>query len=151
METKILILYEFLQTHWPAANKRRGKPHHYNWPSMVLFFMVMILKGIHSYQAMARYAKEHYRCFGWSSAPWRKTIARRFEALPQVVYQLMPLVAKAASQLNRDVFSFGWVLMDKSVFRAKGGLWHRVHRLQGVVPHSSIDTDASWAKSAYHG
>lgn len=151
METKISILKEFLHSLWPVATKGPGQPQAYNWPSMVLFFMVMILKGIHSYQAMARYAKEHYHYFGWQKGPSRKTSARRFQALPQVIYQLMPLVAKAASGLDTQVFSFRWVLIDKSVFRAKGGLWHRVHRLLGVVPHSSIDTEASWAKSAYHG
>jgi hypothetical protein len=36
---------------------------------MVLFFGVMILKGIHPYQVVARYAKEHYGCFGWQKAP----------------------------------------------------------------------------------
>jgi hypothetical protein len=140
METKILILYQFLHSLWPAAKKLRGKPEDYNWPSMVLFFMVMILKGVHSYQAMARYAHGHYRCFGWQKAPSRKTIARRFQALPQEIYQLMPLVAKAASQWDTQVFCFRWVFIDKSVFCAKGGLWHRVHRLLGVVPHLSIDT-----------
>ncbi len=155
METKIKILYELLQSVWSAPAKRRGRTYCYPWSSMLLFLMllflmIMLLKGIHSYKGMARYAKEHYGRFGWTSAPSRKTIARRFEALPAVVYRLMPLVAKAASTLNREAFSFRWVFIDKSVFRAKGGIWHQKHRQEGFVPHPSIDTDASWAKSAYH-
>jgi hypothetical protein len=151
MESKLGILYQFLQPLFPAPTRRRGKTHTYNWPSMLLFFMVMILKGIHSYKAMAKYAQEHYGCFGWQKAPCRKTIARRFEALPTVVYRLMPLVAKTACQVNGQIFSYRWAFIDKSVFRAKGGVWHRMHRLLGIIPHSSIDTDASWGKSAYHG
>jgi hypothetical protein len=63
----------------------------------------------------------------------------------------MPLVAQQAAKVDRQIFSYRWAFIDKSVFRAKGGIWHRMHRLAGLVPHSSIDTDASWGKSAYHG
>jgi hypothetical protein len=151
MDSKLNILYQFLQALYPARLHRRGKPYSYNWPSMLLFFMVMILKGIYAYKAMATYAKAHYRYFGWSTAPCRKTIARRFQALPTVVYQLMPLLAQAACKANGQLFCYRWAFIDKSVFRAKGGLWHKAQRLLGIVPHSSIDTDASWGKSAYHG
>jgi hypothetical protein len=37
------------------------------------------------------------------------------------------------------------------VLRAKGGVWHKKDREAGVVPHSSIDTEASWTKSGWHG
>lgn len=151
MDSKLNILYQFLQPLFPTPARRRGKTHTYNWPSMLLFFMVMILKGIHTYKGMAKYAKVHYGCFGWQQAPCRKTIGRRFEALPTVVYWVMPLIAQKANKVNASVFGFRWVFIDKSVFRAKGGIWHRIHRLAGLVPHSSIDTDASWGKSAYHG
>jgi hypothetical protein len=140
-----------LQSVWPQKAKKRGKPYYYPWPSMLLLFMVMLVKGIHSYKGMAAYAKLHYGSFGWSSAPSRKTISRRFQALLAVVYQLMPLVAQAACQVNGQLFSYRWAFIDKSVFRAKGGIWHRMHPLAGLVPHSSIDTDACWGKSAYHG
>jgi hypothetical protein len=151
MSSNLRILYEFLQSQWPKSAPKRGKPFSYNGPSMVLFFFVMLLKGIHSFQAMAVYAQEHYRGFGWHSPPCRKTLVRRFEALPALLYRLLPQVAQAACKLNRLVFGYRWAFIDKSVFRAKGGLWHRAQRLLGMVPHPSIDTDASWAKSAYHG
>jgi hypothetical protein len=31
------------------------------------------------------------------------------------------------------------------------GQWHQKHRAHGVVPHSSIDTQAHWTKSGWHG
>ena len=139
MEPKLSILYQFLQPLFVAPTRRRGKTHTYNWPSMLLFFMVMCLKGIHSYKSMAKYAQVHYGCFGWQQAPCRKTIVRRFEALPQVVYRLMPLIAQATFKVNRQLFSYRWAFIDKSVFRAQGGVWHRTHRLLGIVPHRSID------------
>jgi hypothetical protein len=32
-----------------------------------------------------------------------------------------------------------------------GGVWHKKHREQGVLPHRSIDTEAGWSKSGWHG
>jgi hypothetical protein len=34
---------------------------------------------------------------------------------------------------------------------ARGGLWHKKHREAGEVPHTSIDTQAGWTKSGWHG
>ena len=34
--------------------------------------------------------------------------------------------------------------------RPKGGLWHKKHIKAGIVPHPSIDTEATWAYSPYH-
>lgn len=151
MDAKIEILHQFLQGLWPVPAPRRGKPHRYSWPSMLLFFLVMLLKGTHRYKAMACYAAQHHQAFGWPTAPSRKTLARRFEGLPALVFRLMPLVAQAASSLEGRLFGFRWAFIDKSVFRARGGVWHRAQRLLGILPHRSIDPEASWAKSAYHG
>jgi hypothetical protein len=35
--------------------------------------------------------------------------------------------------------------------QARGGVWHRVHRERGEVPHTSIDTQPYWTKSGWHG
>jgi hypothetical protein len=35
--------------------------------------------------------------------------------------------------------------------RARGGVWHKKDRDAGVVPHTSIDTEAHWTKSGWHG
>jgi hypothetical protein len=35
--------------------------------------------------------------------------------------------------------------------RARGGVWHKKDRDAGVVPHTSIDMEAHWTKSGWHG
>jgi hypothetical protein len=35
--------------------------------------------------------------------------------------------------------------------RARGGVWHQKHREQGEIPHTSIDPEAHWTKSGWHG
>lgn len=111
----------------------------------------MLLKRIHAFAAMHRWAKTHYALLGWQQAPDRKTIRRRFLALPGVIQQLMPELAQQCQRLNYHTFGHACSFVDKSVFRALGGLWHKKHMLLKVVPHPSIDTEASWAKSEYHG
>lgn len=42
------------------------------------------------------------------------------------------------------------VAIDSTLLRANGGIWHKKHRDQGIVPHTSIDTEAHWKKSEHH-
>jgi hypothetical protein len=43
------------------------------------------------------------------------------------------------------------VAVDSTPLRARGGVWHKKERERGVVPHTSIDTEAHWTKSGWHG
>lgn len=140
-------IYEFEHEKRPKGGAKKTFTH----SSFLLFFITMFLKGIFAFKAMTHYGKDHYREFGFRRAPSRRTIKRRFKQLPKVVAWLMPCIAKYAyERLCHKVFNLKWQFADKSIFRAKGGLWHKKHKDAGIVPHSSIDTDASWAKSPYH-
>jgi Transposase DDE domain len=41
--------------------------------------------------------------------------------------------------------------IDSTVPRARGGVWHKKDREAGVVPHTSLDTEAHWTTSGWHG
>jgi len=154
MQTKLDALANFLTQSWqtqPPAKAKRGKPQQYSTISMVLFFMIMHIKQIHAFKTMHKWATAHHALLGWKQAPDPKTIRRRFLILPAVLKVLMPIIARQCDQLDHSIFGYPWAYADKSVFRALGGLWHAKHMAQGVVPHPSIDTEASWAKSDYHG
>lgn len=43
------------------------------------------------------------------------------------------------------------VAVDSTVLRSNGGVWHKKDREMGEVPHTSIDTQAHWTKSGWHG
>ena len=43
------------------------------------------------------------------------------------------------------------VAVDRTPLETGGGVWHKKHREQGVVPHTSIETEAGWSKSGWHG
>ena len=41
--------------------------------------------------------------------------------------------------------------IDSTVLVARGGVWHKKDREANRVPHTSIDTEAHWTKSGWHG
>lgn len=144
----LLLLQQCHEKH--DTQLQRGRPLVYGRIAMLLFFITMAIKKIHAFKTMAAYAQVHYRAFGFPAPPSRKTLRRRFLALPGYLHGFMPALAVEVGCLD-ERFHFRTAFVDKSIFRACGGIWHKKHRLQGIVPHPSIDTDASWGKSPYHG
>ena len=82
----------------------------------------------------------------------RRTWKRRLDAIPEslpaqiacfgcFLLQLLGVWAKAACA----------AAIDSTVLTARGGVWHKKDREAGNVPHTSIDTDAHWTKSGWHG
>lgn len=152
MSTNLIKILHFLHHCYCAYEEKRGRgrPLFYSRASMTLFFMVMSIKKIHSFKAMKSYADLHHQSFGFEKAPSRKTLRRRFLEQPKLIHRLLPEIARRCQQKDATRFRSSWCFVDKSIFRALGGLWHKKHRKQGVIPHKSIDTDASWGKSPYH-
>jgi len=153
MSAKLQFFLEILNSIFALfpKNPKGGRNVTHSYASFVLFFMIMFYKRIHNYQTMEKYLAVHYKCFGFSRAPSRKTIRTRFNQLPRILQFLIPNFAQYCDKKDHQIFGFSTCFIDKSVFRALGGLWHKKHMRLGVVPHSSIDVEASWAKSAYHG
>ena len=153
MPTNLYIVLDFLEKCWQKIPKKKSKGTNptYSVGSMVIFLVLMMVKKIYAFKAMEKYAKNHYQSFGWQKSPSRKTIRRRFLALPSILQVLMPQIAKECDEINHSVFGFSWAFVDKSIFRAMGGIWHKQHIKLGIVPHSSIDTDASWGFSRIGG
>ncbi|MVM42031.1 hypothetical protein GO730_37505 [Spirosoma sp. HMF3257] len=108
--------------------------------SFVLFFMMMLLKRIHAFAAMHRWAKANYALLGWQQATDRKTIRRRFLTLPTLIQQLMPALAPQCQQLNHPTFGYACSFADKSERRSErvsGTRWHlaqKTHAPQGSTP-----------------
>jgi hypothetical protein len=84
--------------------------------------------------------------------PSRRTWERRLAAVPGTLPAQIGCLGRELVRLIQPWGSAGHAAaIDSTVLVASGGVWHKKHREQGVVPHTSIDTEAHWTKSGWHG
>ena len=84
--------------------------------------------------------------------PARRTWERRLKSLPESLPAQIGCFGRYLVTLIQPWTDCGRaVAIDSTVLRANGGVWHKKDREKGVVPHSSIDTQAHWTKSGWHG
>jgi len=84
--------------------------------------------------------------------PSRRTWERRLKAVPDTLPAQIGCLGRALVALIQPWARCGRAAaIDSTVLRANGGVWHNKHREQGIVPHTSIDTEAHWTKSGWHG
>jgi hypothetical protein len=84
--------------------------------------------------------------------PCRRTWERRLAALPATLpAQIGCLGRELVAQVQPWLAHGRAAAMDSTLLRARGGVWHKVHRERGEVPHTSIDVEAHWTKSGWHG
>jgi hypothetical protein len=84
--------------------------------------------------------------------PSRRTFERRLKALPETLPQQIGSLGRHLVALLRPWARSGRaVALDSTLLEAKGGVWHKKDREKGEVPHTSIDTEAHWGKSGWHG
>jgi hypothetical protein len=145
----------------PDRPRRRGRPRVYPDRLFLKALVVMIVRRltrVHSLlavldeptpemrrlRALLTDARDRY--------PSRRTWERRLAAIPAT---LPAQIACLGAHLVDLLDPWGrWgpaAAIDSTVLRACGGVWHKTHREAGVVPHTSIDTDAHWTKSGWHG
>jgi hypothetical protein len=84
--------------------------------------------------------------------PCRRTFERRLAALPATLPAQIGCLGRQLVAVIEPWLAYARAAaIDSTVLRARGGVWHQKDRQAGVVPHSSIDTEASWTKSGWHG
>lgn len=84
--------------------------------------------------------------------PSRRTWERRLAAMPDTLPAQLACLGRELVRLVQPWGGDGPVAaIDSTALVASGGVWHKKHREQGVVPHTSIDTEAHWTKSGWHG
>lgn len=145
----------------PPLPGGRGRPYVYGEPVVLKALVVMLLRRlptVHSLlDVLAEPSAEMQQvrasltnaqgCF-----PSRRTWERRLAALPD----RLPVLIRTLGAFLLGLLA-PWprggraAAIDATPVRARGGVWHKKHREAGVVPHTSIDTEAGWTKSGWHG
>lgn len=83
-----------------------------------------------------------------SRRTWERRLAGLAERLPAII---RAVGAWLVAHLRPWPHGGRAVAIDSTVLRARGGVWHKRDRQAGEVPHTSIDTQAHWTKSGWHG
>ncbi len=145
----------------PPPNRGRGRPPVYTDRLIVKALVIMIIRRLYSAYSLlafldqdtdltralrATLTDEHGRF------PSRRTWERRLQALPEHLPGLIGCFGRYLVGLIQPWARDGRAAaVDSTALRAKGGVWHKKHRVAGIIPHSTIDTEAQWSKSGYHG
>lgn len=84
--------------------------------------------------------------------PSRRTFERRLGAIPDTLSAQIACLGQYLLGLIQPWAACGRAAaIDSTVLRANGGVWHKKDREANIVPHTSIDTEAHWTKSGWHG
>ena len=144
----------------PPPPPRRGRRPTYDERLFLKAVVVMVLKRLPTVHALLAVLAEdtpemrHVRRVMVGDGPWpsRRTWERRLAAVPD---RLPALIACLGEHLLARLDPFRAhgraVAVDSTALPARGGVWHKKHREAGEVPHTSIDTEAHWTKSGWHG
>jgi hypothetical protein len=144
----------------PPNPRRRGSPRFYNDRLFLKALVVMIVRRIHTVHGLLAVLEEptaemqtlrtlltHQGRF-----PSRRTWERRLAALPATLPTRIGCLGRHLLALIQPWAATGRaVALDSTPLHARGGVWHKQDREAGVVPHTSIDTEAGWTKSGWHG
>src|SRR5918998_810245 len=144
----------------PPAQRGRGRPKVYTDRLFLKALVIMIVRHLHTVhelltvldqptpemQLLRTLLTEH------GKYPCRRTWERRLATLPDTLPAQIGCLGRHLVALIQPWVDCGRaVALDSTVLRARGGVWHKKDREAGVVPHTSIDTEAGWTKSGWHG
>jgi hypothetical protein len=145
----------------PLVTKtKRGRPKTYPEKLFLKALVIMIVKHLHKVHELLSvlneptYEMQQLRQLLMEGGryPTRRTWERRLKGLPESLPAQIACFGRYLVQLIAPWADCGRaVAVDSTVLCAKGGVWHKKDREKRAVPHSSIDTQAHWTKSGWHG
>ena len=142
----------------PNANQphRPGRPKVYPDRSLIVFFAIMGIKGVNSFKAHRRllFANPFWVArLKLHPMPSRVTLSRRYKQLAPKIEAFVAYLGTWAMPLFNPETPMEVVYEDKTLYKAKGSVWHQTDRRENYIPEGvrALDTDASWSKSKYRG
>lgn len=144
----------------PLLRPGRGHPQVYSDRLFMKALVIMIVRHLHRVyellsvleQPTAEMQTLRGLLMENGRYPTRRTWERRLKGLPESLPAQIGCLGRYLVERIQPWADCGRaVAIDSTVLRANGGVWHKKDREKGVVPHSSIDTQAHWTKSGWHG
>jgi hypothetical protein len=138
----------------------RGHPKVYSDRLILKAVVVMIVKRLPTphllvavlHEPTAEMAELRMLLSEHGRFPCRRTWERRLAQLPDTLPAQIAWFGKHLAALIEPWQDGSPIAaIDSTVIRANGGVWHKQDREANIVPHTSIDTEAHWTKSGWHG
>lgn len=139
----------------------RGRPRTYPDRLFLKALVIMIVRHLHTVHELLTVLAQPTAEMAQLRAlltlpdgryPTRRTWERRLAALPAILPAQVACLGRHLVALIQPWATCGRAAaIDSTVLRARGGVWHKQDREAGEVPHTSIDTEAHWTKSGWHG
>lgn len=157
---QLIRLIDRVPTPPPPTRRSPGRPIVYPQRLFLKALLVMILRRLHKVGELLAVLEEPTPQMRTVRSllsekgrfPSRRTFERRLKALPETLPEQIGSLGRHLVALLRPWASSGRaVALDSTLLRAKGGVWHKKDREKGEVPHTSIDAEAHWGKSGWHG
>jgi len=145
----------------PPAKRQRGRPPVYHDRLFVKAVVIMLVKQVFSVNGLLNILTQptaemqrlrQLLTDERGRFPTRRTWDRRLATIPQSLpAQIACLGGYLVELIQPWATCARAAAIDSAVLRARGGVWHKKDREANSVPHSSIDTEAHWTKSGWHG
>ncbi len=157
---QLILLIERIPSPPPPLRRRRGRPIFYSEKLFMKALVIMIVRRLHRVGELLAVLEEptpemmmvRELLSEEGRFPTRRTFQRRLKALPERLPEQIGCLGRHLVEVLNPWESRGRaVALDSTALQAKGGVWHKKDREAGIVPHSSIDTEAGWTKSGWHG
>jgi hypothetical protein len=156
----LVRLIERLPVPPPPSKRPRGRPKTYPDRLFLKAMVIMIVRHLHTVHELLSVLDQPTTEMQTLRAlmteqeqyPSRRTWERRLKALPASLPAQIGCLGRLLITLLHPFSCCGRAAaIDSTVLRARGGVWHKKDRETGEVPHTSIDTEAHWTKSGWHG
>jgi hypothetical protein len=154
----LLTLLDTIPLPPPPTKRGRGRPVVYSEQLFLKALVVMIVRHLPTVGALLAVLEEPAMqpvrglLVEEGRYPTRRTWERRLARLPvSLPAQIACLGQHLVALLQPWAQTGRATAIDSTPLRACGGVWHKKDREAGTVPHTSIDTEAHWTKSGWHG
>ena len=157
---QLMRLIDRIPTPPPPPRRPRGRPVFYSDKLFLKALLIMIVKRLHKVGELLSVLEEPTQRTQMvrdmlkkgGRFPSRRTFERRLKALPESLPDQIGCLGRHLVELLKPWAKSGRaVAFDSTVLGAKGGAWHKKDREAGVVPHTSIDTEAGRTKGGMGG
>lgn len=154
--TLIFTLFDqFEQQQMQNGKIKQGRPYTFDRRCFLVLFVIFQFRRISQFKTQARWLRKHLEVMEmlkWDAVPHRITFSRRYKALYTILQELILFIAQVAPDLD-ERFRTAHLVEDKSLFKARGPVWHQSDRKEGRIPDKlrNLDQEATWSKSGYHG